>query len=739
MKSAAHKLGFNIVILIFFFSSTIMAQTVKIRVVDDKQIPLEGAMVKSLHQVFTTNRDGEFEYKIVPNDSLQIRYLGFKEKLQVISRHFLTEPIIQLEAMPFDLNQVNVVHTNKSTSVISNIDLKVKPVSSSQEILRSVPGLFIGQHAGGGKAEQLFLRGFDIDHGTDVSVNFEGMPVNMTSHAHGQGYADLHFIIPEVVENINFGKGPYYADKGNFTTAAYVDFKVKDIFDRSGITLEAGQYNSLRGAAFFNLINTPKTKSYIASEYNLSDGWFDSPQDFNRFNLMGRVQHDLNKKNKLSLLVSQFSSKWNASGQVPNRAIESGLISRFGSIDNTEGGNTARQNLIIKLDSKLGEGKFFSQNAYFSRYDFNLFSNFTFFLNDPLNGDQIKQKERRTVSGYQASFNRKKYYDNISVEWKAGAGFRNDNIIENQLAHTKSRIEVLQNYRLGGIDETNVFSFGEMDIDLGKLLINPGIRIDAFRFRYQDRLTANNFKNQKTHFSPKLNLVYQASNALQYYLKTGIGFHSNDARVVLESDANKTLPSATGMDLGVIVKPWANVVINSSVWLLDLEQEFVYVGDEGIIEPSGKTRRVGADFSLRYQPFNWLFLNLDYNHSIGRNKGQKENKYIPLAPLAASVGSLTIKQKSWNASLSTRYLSDRPANEDYTLKAKGYTVTDLSMSYSYRNFRVHSRIENVLNVQWNETQFATLTRLKNEINPVEEIHFTPGTPFFFKAGITYSF
>jgi len=193
------------------------------------------------------------------------------------------------------------------------------------------------------------------------------------------------------------------------------------------------------------------------------------------------------------------------------------------------------------------------------------------------------------------------------------------------------------------------------------------------------------------------------------------------------------------MDLGVIVKPWANVVINSSVWLLDLEQEFVYVGDEGIIEPSGKTRRVGADFSLRYQPFNWLFLNLDYNHSIGRNKGQKENKYIPLAPLAASVGSLTIKQKSWNASLSTRYLSDRPANEDYTLKAKGYTVTDLSMSYSYRNFRVHSRIENVLNVQWNETQFATLTRLKNEINPVEEIHFTPGTPFFFKAGITYSF
>nr|MBP6795068.1 TonB-dependent receptor plug domain-containing protein [Saprospiraceae bacterium] len=399
MKSADQKHGFNIVILIFFFSSTLIAQTVKIRVVDDKQIPLEGATVKSLHQVFTTNRDGEFEYRIVPDDSMQIRYLGYKEKLQVINRHFLSEPIIQLEAMPFDLNQVNVVHTNKSTSVISNIDLKVKPVSSSQEILRSVPGLFIGQHAGGGKAEQLFLRGFDIDHGTDVSVNFEGMPVNMTSHAHGQGYADLHFIIPEVVENINFGKGPYYADKGNFTTAAYVDFKVKEIFDRSGITLEAGQYNSLRGAAFFNLINTPKTKSYIASEYNLSDGWFDSPQDFNRFNLMGRVQHDLNKKNKLSLLVSQFSSKWNASGQVPNRAIESGLISRFGSIDNTEGGNTARQNLIIKLDSKLGEGKFFSQNAYISRYNFNLFSNFTFFLNDPLNGDQIKQKERRTVSG----------------------------------------------------------------------------------------------------------------------------------------------------------------------------------------------------------------------------------------------------------------------------------------------------------------------------------------------------
>ncbi len=739
MKSGIQKISLLVVCISLIYTTSLFTQTMKIKVVDDQNLPLVGAIVKSEYQVSTTDQNGEFEYKIRSVDSFRIQFLGFKEKIQHVDQDFLQAPVIRMETLPFDLSQVNVMHTNKSTSVITNIDLMVRPVSSSQEILRSVPGLFIGQHAGGGKAEQLFLRGFDIDHGTDVSVNFEGMPVNMTSHAHGQGYADLHFIIPEVVENINFGKGPYYADKGNFTTAAYVDFKIKEIFDQSGITLEAGQYNSFRGAAFINLINTAKTKSYIASEYNLSDGWFDSPQDFNRFNVMGRVQHDLNKKNKLSLLISQFSSKWNASGQVPSRAIESGLITRFGSIDNTEGGNTDRQNLIIKLDSKLGEGKFFSQNAYISRYDFNLFSNFTFFLNDPINGDQIRQKEQRTVSGYQAAFNRKKYYNDISVEWKAAVGFRNDNINENQLAHTKSRIEVLENYRLGDIDETNVFSFGELDIDLGKLLINSGLRIDAFRFRYQDRLMANKFKNQKTHLSPKLNLVYQASNALQYYLKTGIGFHSNDARVVLESNANKTLPSATGMDLGVIVKPWSNLVINSAVWILDLEQEFVYVGDEGIIEPSGKTRRVGADFSLRYQPFNWLFFNLDYNHSIGRNKGQKENKYIPLAPLAASVGSLTVKQKNWNASLSTRYLSDRPANEDNTLKAKGYTVTDLSMSYSYKNLRFHSRIENVLNVQWNETQFATLTRLKNEINPVEEIHFTPGTPFFFKAGITYSF
>lgn len=739
MKSGIQKISLLVVCISLIYTTSLFTQTMKIKVVDDQNLPLVGAIVKSEYQVSTTDQNGEFEYKIRSVDSFRIQFLGFKEKIQHVDQDFLQAPVIRMETLPFDLSQVNVMHTNKSTSVITNIDLMVRPVSSSQEILRSVPGLFIGQHAGGGKAEQLFLRGFDIDHGTDVSVNFEGMPVNMTSHAHGQGYADLHFIIPEVVENINFGKGPYYADKGNFTTAAYVDFKIKEIFDQSGITLEAGQYNSFRGAAFINLINTAKTKSYIASEYNLSDGWFDSPQDFNRFNVMGRVQHDLNKKNKLSLLISQFSSKWNASGQVPSRAIESGLITRFGSIDNTEGGNTDRQNLIIKLDSKLEEGKFFSQNAYISRYDFNLFSNFTFFLNDPINGDQIRQKEKRTVSGYQAAFNRKKYYNDISVEWKAAVGFRNDNINENQLAHTKSRIEVLENYRLGDIDETNVFSFGELDIDLGKLLINSGLRIDAFRFRYQDRLMANKFKNQKTHLSPKLNLVYQASNALQYYLKTGIGFHSNDARVVLESNANKTLPSATGMDLGVIVKPWSNLVINSAVWILDLEQEFVYVGDEGIIEPSGKTRRVGADFSLRYQPFNWLFFNLDYNHSIGRNKGQKENKYIPLAPLAASVGSLTVKQKNWNASLSTRYLSDRPANEDNTLKAKGYTVTDLSMSYSYKNLRFHSRIENVLNVQWNETQFATLTRLKNEINPVEEIHFTPGTPFFLKAGITYSF
>ncbi|MFZ1715553.1 MAG: TonB-dependent receptor plug domain-containing protein [Saprospiraceae bacterium] len=723
-------------------SSHLAAQESIIKVLDENKSPLIGASVHngSGKMIGITNEQGEYLFKFEGEDTVTLKYLGYKDLARKINSSSVGIITFIMEALPFSLQQVTVTHSVKATNMISDIDLNIRPVTSSQEVLRTVPGLFIGQHAGGGKAEQMFLRGFDVDHGTDVSVSMDGMPVNMVSHAHGQGYADLHFIIPELIDKVDFGKGPYYADKGDFNTAAYVNFQLKQKLDQSQIKLEVGQYNSLRTAALVNLYNTIKTQSYIAGEFNQSDGWFESPQNFYRTNLMARWQTKLNDRNTLSILASVFDSRWNASGQIPTRVVESGKISRFGALDSTEGGQTARQNMLARLDTRLGHGLSLTQSAFISHYDFDLYSNFTFFLNDPINGDQIRQKENRNLAGYQTTLTRKRYTDDKSDVWNLGFGFRFDRIKDIQLDHTVDRNEIISTDKLGNVHESNAYLYYDYHKDLGKWLINPSLRYDYFLFNYNDKLSGRDLQKQKGRLSPKLNIIYQPDKSIQYYVKSGIGFHSNDARVILQSGADKVLPAATGIDIGTIWKPTPHIYFNAAVWMLDLQQEFVYVGDEGIIEPSGRTRRLGTDFSVRYQPLDWLFFNVDFNYSNGRNRdNEPQFKYIPLAPVLAGLGSVTINKKSWNASASFRHLSARPATEDNSIVAKGYLVNDLSGRYHLGRFDLHFRIENLFNVEWNETQFATLSRLKNEVNPIEEIHFTPGTPFFIKTGLSYNF
>ena len=236
-------------------------------------------------------------------------------------------------------------------------------------------------------------------------------------------------------------------------------------------------------------------------------------------------------------------------------------------------------------------------------------------------------------------------------------------------------------------------------------------------------------------------MLYNQSNALQLYFKTGKGFHSNDTRVVLAQEANKILPAAFGFDLGYIWKPSPKMLVNMAYWHLYLEQEFVYVGDAGIVEPSGKTRRQGVDLSYRYQPLEWLFWNLDINYTHARaiEEAAGEN-FIPLAPDFTFVSGLNLLFKSGlYGGLNVRHLADRPANEDNSIVADGYTITDLNAGYNWKNMSLGIQVQNLFDIAWNETQFATESRLQNEPTAVEEIHFTPGTPFFIKATIQYNF
>ncbi len=304
-----------------------------------------------------TNEFGNFTIdKTTVNDELSISALGFKKLNFVVKENDNT---ITLEVDVYKLDQVVIQPKLSAMNVISKMDLSTHPVNSSQEILRKVPGLFIGQHAGGGKAEQLFLRGFDIDHGTDIAVSIDGIPVNMVSHAHGQGYADLHFVIPETVDKIDFGKGTYYANKGDFATAGYVGFQTKEKFDTNSIDVEVGQFNTLRTVGVFNLLEkNKKQNAFIATEYILTDGPFDSPQNFKRINLFGKYTSVLPDNSKFSVQVSRFASKWKASGQIPQRLVDSGTISRFGAVDDTEGGNTSRTNVNFNIVKPISDNTF---------------------------------------------------------------------------------------------------------------------------------------------------------------------------------------------------------------------------------------------------------------------------------------------------------------------------------------------------------------------------------------------
>lgn len=732
------RLLFVLGIFILFFS--VNAQSVNGVITDINGKTIDDVLIRNLVSKTHTHSDinGKFTIKNTNlQDSLQISKQGFITlNIKVENNDVLN---ILLEEKTFLLEEVKITNNLKYLNTISKIDLEIQPISNSQDLMRKVPGLFIGQHAGGGKAEQIFLRGFDCDHGTDISVSVDGMPVNMVSHGHGQGYADLHFVIPETVDNIDFDKGAYFADKGDFNTAGYIAFNTKKVLKNSSVSFELGQFDTYRTVALFNLLNTENQSAYFAGEYMMTDGYFDAPQNFNRINLFGKYAAKLNNGDQIAISLSHFTSQWDASGQIPDRAVKSGMISHFGAIDSNEGGNTGRTNVNLQYDSKIDDYSQIKNTAYLSKYDFELFSNFTFSLNDPVNGDQIRQRDNRTIVGFQSEYDRK-----INDNWsfKLGAGLRNDNNKGLELSHTLNRKTVLEYLSLGDVNQTNLFSYASADFTTGKWLMNAGLRLDYFKFGYEDQLapTYSNQTQTKAIVSPKLNFLYTQDNTLQYFLKLGKGFHSNDARVVVAQKGEKILPETYGADLGINWKPFPRMIVNSAIWYLYLAQEFVYVGDEAVVEPSGKTERKGFDFGLRYQFTNWLFWNTDYTYTHARSIDEpKGQDYLPLAPVHTLTSGLSVKDlKGFSGSLRTRFLGDRPANEDNSVVAKGYCITDFSVNYQIKKVSIGINIDNIFDTKWKETQFLTETRLANETEPVDEIHFTAGTPFNARLILKYS-
>lgn len=662
-----------------------------------------------------------------------------------IKENIVSTVLVAMKKANIDLSEVRVNGKKSSPlNTIGSVDIMLRPVNTSQDILRIVPGLFIAQHAGGGKAEQIFLRGYDIDHGTDINITVDGLPANMVSHSHGQGYADMHFMIPETVERISFDKGPYFPNKGNLATAGYVEFHTKEFLKSNYLKVEGGQYNTQRAVGMLKLLNKESEKSrqqfYVAAEYFRSNGFLESPQDFYRFNLMGKYSAWFGNQSQVTITASTFDSKWNASGQIPNRAVQRGMISRFGSIDNSEGGKTSRTNINIRHARQWKNNWKSTDQLFYSGYLFNLYSNFTFFLNDPVNGDGINQKEKRNIYGYNTTASKSWIIASKNTSTEFGAGFRYDDINGIELSKAVKR-KFSEYVQKGDINELNVYLSWTQHLELSdKVTVNGGLRLDNFRFAYKDKLAGEtNFRSQQRNIiSPKLNFVYTTSPTVKIFLNNGIGFHSNDTRVILNISAKDILPKVYGTDLGIILKPAKELILKAALWHFKSEQEFIYVGDEGIVEPGGKTRRIGIDLSARYQFTSWLYGDLDLNYTNARAIGKpKDEGFIPLAPSFTSIGGLSTKMKNGvSGSLRYRYMNDRPANEFNTRNADGYLIADMLVSYSWKNLELTFTVENLLNTDWREAQFDTESRLQFESNPVTEIHYTPGIPRFIKAGLS---
>ncbi len=716
--------------------------------------PLEMAVVTDAKSAANalTGKDGKFILKVLKTpDSVSISFIGYTSRRIKVDNH-RNELTIGLEKGQIDLKEVTISsHSDNLTTshMLSRIDLNTMPVRSAQDLLRLVPGLFIAQHQGGGKAEQIFLRGFDADHGTDVSVSVDGIPVNLVSQAHGQGYADLHFVIPETIAGYEFGKGPYYADKGDFCTAGFVGYHTINSLNRNTVELELGQYNTVRGLAMINLLSDQaKMKgqtAYIAAEgFYTNGGPFDVPEHFNRYNIFGKFNTMLGSKNNMTLTVSTLESSWRAAGEIPDRALAEGYIKdRFGSIDSTQGGYTTRTNANLKITTSLNNDFIWENQAYYSYYYFNLISNFTFYYADPVNGDQFGQHEVRDLLGYKSTLTHHNYSGNVMLTSVAGIGMRYDHTHPSWLAHTLNGDSILNFIQRGIVKEANGYGYIDETLETGKWLFNIGLRFDYFNFYYLNMAAfsdtaamiynAVNTSRGKSILSPKINIQYTCNPQVQFYLKAGKGFHSNDARVVIANQGYQILPAAYGADLGINWKPIPRLFINAALWYLYLQQEFTYGADFGdeSIEPGGRTERKGIDLSLRYQMNDWLFANLNLDMANPRElNAPKGGNYLPLAPTMTSTAGLYYRFKNGlNGGLSYRYMHNRAANEDYSLTAAGYFITDLTANYTKKKFELGISIENLFNQSWNEAQFAYVSRLKYETAPVDEVSFTPGIPF----------
>ena len=681
--------------------------------------------------------------------------LALSAALLALSAHAQTAT--QLETVVVRGNYDNAVGTSDAASqgsVTAKL-IEARPTLRPAEVLEFVPGVIVTQHSGDGKANQYFLRGFNLDHGTDFATYVAGMPVNMPTHAHGHGYSDLNWLLPELVSRVSYKKGPYFADEGDFSSAGAAHISLLDKLPRGIASLTLGE-NGYGRALIANSNRVGEGDLLYAIEAAHNDGPWDNPEKFHRLNGVLRYSFG-DPGNRSSITAMGYSAGWNATDQIPQRAVDQGLIGRFGAIDPTDGGSTSRYSLSFDTERQLGDGSF-KLGAYMIQSRLNLFSNFTFFQDDPVNGDQFEQAESRRVFGLNASRSWNTPLAGRDSTNTVGVQVRHDRLDPVGLYSTVARQRIATTQE-STVRETSIGVFAENATQWTPWLRSVvGARVDRFDFRVRSSIEANSGSRNASIASPKLSLIMGPWQKTEFFANAGYGFHSNDARGTTATVAAKDplgptidpvdpLVRSKGAEIGLRTEIVPGLQSSLSLWALKLDSELLFVGDAGETEPSRASKRVGIEWNNHYLAARWLLLDADL--AVSRSRFTEPDASDPTIgnripgsiQTVASLGATVTDLGPWFGQFQLRYFGPRALVEDNSVRSKATTLAYLRAGYKInRDARIAVDVFNLFDRRGSDIDYYYASRLQGEpAAGVNDVHFHPVEPRSVRVSMIVNF
>ncbi len=635
-----------------------------------------------------------------------------------------------------------------SEITITPEQIQSQPFMRPGEALEQAPGLIITQHSGEGKANQYFLRGFNLDHGTDIAIFIDGMPANMRTHGHGQGYADINFLIPELIQSMRVRKGPYFADEGDFASAGAVHIDYVDKLPRNLAQVSIGSFGYRRGL----VIGSQKLGEgtmLAALEATGYDGPWVNPDRQQKFNGVFRYSQGTTLDG-FSVTAMAFDNKWNSTDQVAERAITGGLIGRFGTLDPTDGGKSSRYSLSGRW-SMSTDTTVTQVNGYLIRTDMRLFNNFTYFLDDPVNGDQFSQLDKRILGGINASHTIKGSFAALPVETTFGVQTRYDDI-QLGLFKTAQR-QLLSTVRADKVQEASAGFYVQQVVRWTDWMRTiAGLRYDRYAGKVESDFAPNSGRARDGVTSPKAGIVFGPFNRTEFFANIGEGFHSNDLRgVTITTDPNDRatalanvplLVKSQGGEIGLRTRIVPGFESSFAFFMLDYDSELLFVGDAGTTEASRPSRRIGFEWTNRYQYNAWLGFDLNLAHTRARfTDFDPAGDHIPgAATTVVSAGVTFGESLGWFGAMKLRYFGARPLIEDDSVRSGSTTLVNARIGYRFENgMRIWLDAINLFNARSNQIAYFYESRLPGEPGPVTDRHIHPVEPLALRVTLAKEF